>query len=84
MYQHLTKQHNHINVGTGTDITIKELSDIIKEVVGFKGEINFDPTKLDGVQRKLLNSRLINDLGWCPEVKLQHGLKETYKNFLNN
>jgi GDP-L-fucose synthase len=79
-----TKQHNHINVGTGTDITIKELSDIIKEVVGFKGEINFDPTKLDGVQRKLLNSRLINDLGWCPEVKLQHGLKETYKNFLNN
>ena len=79
-----TKQHNHINVGTGTDITIKELSDIIKEVVGFKGEINFDSTKLDGVQRKLLNSQLINDLGWCPEVKLQHGLKETYKKFLNN
>ena len=79
-----TKQYNHINVGTGTDITIKELSDIIKVVVGFKGEINFDPTKLDGVHRKLLNSQLMNDLGWRPKVKLQHGLKETYKNFLNN
>jgi GDP-L-fucose synthase len=78
------KQHNHINVGTGTDITIKELSDIIKDVVGFQGEINFDSTKLDGVQSKLLNSQLLNDLGWYPKVKLQYGLKETYKNFLKN
>ena len=75
---------NHINVGSGEDITIKQLAETIKEVVDFKGEINFDPTKLDGVQRKLLNSQLMNDLGWRPEVKLQNGLKETYKNFLNN
>ena len=73
---------NHINIGSGKDCTIKELANIIKEVVGFKGEINFDTTKLEGTQRKFLNSKRINNLGFKPEISLKEGLIKTYKDFI--
>ena len=74
---------SHINVGSSKDITIKELAEIIGEVVGYKGEIDFDPTKLDGSPRKLLDSKLITSLGFNPEVNLKNGLIKTYEDFKN-
>ena len=72
---------SHINVGSGQDITIKELAEIIKEVVGFKGEINFDLSKSDGVSRKFLDSERINNLGFKMEVSLKEGLIKTYQDY---
>ena len=62
--QHISSRCSHINVGTGKDLTIKELSEIIKDVVDFKGEINFDNSKPDGVNRKILDSTMIMNLGF--------------------
>jgi len=73
---------SHINVGSGKDISIKELSETIKEVVGFKGEIYFDSTKPDGVHRKFLDSNRINNLGFEPQISLKEGLMKTYQNFI--
>lgn len=72
---------SHINVGTNTDITIKVLAKTIKEVVGFKGKIEFDSTKPDGTPRKLINSKLINRLGWKVKMNLKQGLTKAYKDF---
>ena len=73
---------NHINVGSGKDLTIKELAEILKKVVGFKGEINFDLTKPDGNPRKILDSKRINNLGFKPLISLKEGLIKTYQDFL--
>jgi GDP-L-fucose synthase len=73
---------SHINVGSGTDLTIKELAETIKDVVGFKGEIYFDTTKPDGILRKFLEIGLINSLGFKPEVTLKKGLEKTYKHYI--
>jgi len=73
-----------INVGTGEDITIKELAEMIKNIVGFNGEIIFDPSKPDGTPRKLLDIGRIKELGWRPKTSLQEGLKKTYQSFLAN
>ncbi|MBN1445124.1 MAG: GDP-L-fucose synthase [Candidatus Omnitrophica bacterium] len=73
-----------INVGTGEDISIKELAYIIKEVVGFKGSIRFDASKPDGTPRKLLDVSNIRSLGWQPEIPLEEGLKKEYRWFLKN
>ena len=73
---------NYINVGSGKDYTIKEIVEIIKEVVGFKGEVNFDSTKPDGTLRKLLNSKRMNKLGFKPEISFKEGLIETYQQFI--
>jgi len=75
---------SHINMGSGADISIKELSIIIKDIVGFKGEILWDSTKPDGMPQKLLDSYRINDLGWTPQTTLIDGLKITYKWYLEN
>jgi len=75
---------SHINVGSGTDLTIKELAEIIKEVIGFNGEINFDPSKPDGINRKLLDIKKLNDIGFKPKAKLKDGLITTYKDFISN
>jgi len=72
---------SHINVGSGKDLAIKELAEIIKEVLGFKGGINFDPTKPDGISKKLLDSSLINSLGFKPEISLKDGLIKTYQDY---
>jgi GDP-L-fucose synthase len=67
-----------INVGAGTDVTIRELADMIKRASGFNGSIRFDRTKPDGTPRKLLDSGRIADLGWRPSVSLQEGISETW------
>lgn len=73
-----------INIGSGEEISIKNVSELIKKVVGFEGEILFDPSKPDGNPRKLLDSRKINSLGWNSKVELNEGLETTYDWFLNN
>jgi GDP-L-fucose synthase len=71
-----------VNVGTGEDVSIKELAIKIKKVVGFEGKINWDTTKPNGTPRKLLDVRKINKLGWKHKVKLDDGIKNTYEDFL--
>lgn len=67
-----------INVGTGEDISIKELAQLIKQVSGFKGELIFDSSKPDGTPRKLLNVNKINSLGWKHKILLQNGIENTF------
>ncbi|MCL7048410.1 hypothetical protein MKW94_017088 [Papaver nudicaule] len=69
----------HINVGSGQEVTIKELAELVKEVVGFEGELVWDSTKPDGTPRKLMDSSKLADLGWVPKVSLKDGLVDTYK-----
>lgn len=71
-----------INIGTGLDISIKKLAEIIKKTVGFKGKIKYDITKPDGTLRKLLDSSCLTVLGWKPCVSLQCGIEATYKSIL--
>ena len=74
---------SHINVGTGTDVTIRKLAETIKDVVEFKGELTFDRTKPDGTPRKLMNVNLLTNLGWKASVSLKSGLERSYANFLS-
>lgn len=77
----LMKSYNEeqfVNIGTGTDVTIKELALTIKEVVGFSGELTFDTTKPDGTPRKLMDVSKINLLGWKHKIDLQEGIKKVY------
>ena len=75
---------SHINIGTGIDITIKDVVKIVKEVVGFHGKIVFNTKMPDGTRRKLLDISKIEALGWKSSITLEDGLRETYKWFLNN
>ena len=81
--QHTEPMCSHINVGSGDDITIRELAETIKEVVGFHGEIYFDPTKPDGSPRKLMDHQRLNGLGWKGRVNLRDGLALAYSDFTN-
>ncbi|MDC0508371.1 GDP-L-fucose synthase [Candidatus Pelagibacter ubique] len=78
----IDKMNIHINVGFSEDLTIEELSIIIKEIVNYKGEIKFDTNKPDGTAKKLLNSHRIKKLGWEAKVNLKEGLSKTYKDYL--
>lgn len=80
--QHTDPMLSHLNVGTGTDITIKELANIIKQTVGFQGEITFDASKPDGTPRKLMDSAKLKSLGWQPQFSLEQGLKLAYQDFV--
>jgi GDP-L-fucose synthase len=73
-----------INIGVGEDRTIKELAGLVREVVGFKGEIEWDGSKPDGTPRKLLDISRIRALGWKPTVDLERGLGEVYEWFVKN
>ncbi|MDA8668183.1 GDP-L-fucose synthase [Alphaproteobacteria bacterium] len=75
---------SHINIGTGKEITINKLAEIIKETVGFKGTIVFDTTKPDGTSRKLIDVTLIESLGWSHKIDLTKGLKDTYQWYVEN
>lgn len=68
-----------VNVGSGAEVTIRELAEMIREITGFTGEIVFDPTKPDGTPRKLLDSTKINAMGWHAKTPLAEGLKKTYE-----
>ena len=74
--------HAVINVGCGEDLTIRELSELIASVVGFRGEIIFDPSKPDGTPRKLMDISRLAALGWKPHISLREGLAITYRHFL--
>lgn len=74
----------HINVGTGEDVTIKELAQTIADVIGFPGDIEWDTTKPNGTPRKVLNVDKIKALGWEPKIDLQTGLRNTYSWFKDN
>ena len=72
------------NVGTGTDLTIRDLAKIIQKEVGHKGKVVWDKSKPDGTPRKLLDISKIKNTGWFPRVTLHDGINKTYKWFLNN
>jgi len=74
-------KNTHINIGVGTDLTIKELAEIIKNVVGFDGSIEWDTSKPDGTKQKLLNVDKLNSLGWKPKINLEEGLAKVYSNY---
>ncbi len=80
--QSVPLRSSHINVGYGSDITIKELAQLISKTVGYQGEIIFDTSKPDGTPRKLMNSDRIKQMGWQPTVSLEKGLIEAYQDFL--
>jgi GDP-L-fucose synthase len=73
---------SHINVGTGVDCTIKELTETVASVVGYQGEIKWDSTKSDGSPRKLMDVSCLERLGWKAQVSLEEGIASTYKWFL--
>ena len=80
-HQSIKPMCSHINVGSGYDLTIKDLAQNIKEIVGYQGIIKFDKKKPNGVKRKLLNNNVIKKLGWKPKVKLMEGLIKVYDDF---
>lgn len=71
-----------VNVGCGSDVTIRELVEMVAEVVGYKGQIVWDKSKPDGTPRKLLDTTRLNQLGWKPQISLKDGLAQTYASFL--
>lgn len=73
-----------VNLGTGKELSIKELAELVKKVVGFKGNITFDITKPDGTPRKLLDVSKLEKLGWKYKTELEDGIKLAYEDFLNN
>jgi GDP-L-fucose synthase len=73
-----------VNVGCGQDVTIRELAELVCDVVGFTGTLEFDKTKPDGTPRKLLDVTRLTKLGWQPKISLREGIKSTYEWFLKN
>jgi len=71
----------HVNIGIGQDLTIRKLAEMIRDIVGFKGEINWDTSKPDGTPRKLLNIKRINELGWVSRIDLRDGTEIVYNNY---
>jgi GDP-L-fucose synthase len=80
---HTDPMHSHINVGTGQDVTIAELAQLVGEVVGYRGRIEFDTTKPDGTPRKLLDVSKLRSLGWQARTPLSEGLQRAYQSFLH-
>ena len=82
-YQANTKSMlSHINVGTGVDVTIREMAETMKQVVGFKGNLTFDTAKPDGSPRKLIDVSRLSNMGWKYSIDIEDGLKKTYKWYL--
>jgi GDP-L-fucose synthase len=73
---------SHINVGYGSDLTIKEAAFTVAEVVGYQGEIEFDTSKPDGTFRKLMDSSRLEKLGWKATIDLKQGLQQAYADYL--
>jgi GDP-L-fucose synthase len=72
-----------VNIGTGKDISIKELATLIKSIIGFEGEINFDTSKPDGTPRKLMDISKLHDKGWKHKIELEEGIRLAYQDFLS-
>jgi GDP-L-fucose synthase len=82
LMQHYNEKQ-FVNVGFGEDISIKNLIDVIKKVVGYQGEIRFDTTKPDGTPRKLMDATKLRNMGWQPKISLEEGITMAYHDFLN-
>ncbi len=83
----LMKEYNEemfLNIGWGEDLTIKELAELVADIVGFKGELVFDTSKPNGTPRKLLDTGAINALGWKPKIPLAEGIKMVYQDFVTH
>lgn len=76
-------RNTHINIGYGSDVSIAELATLIKNIVGFTGEIIYDNSKPDGTYQKLLDSSKLNMLGWKPKIKLEEGIKKVFEWYVN-
>ncbi len=74
--------YGHVNVGSQSEITIKELSEMVKSIVGYHGDIKWDTSKPDGTPRKLMNSTKLYSMGWHPSITLREGIMRTYSEFL--
>ncbi|MDB9736527.1 GDP-L-fucose synthase [Candidatus Pelagibacter sp.] len=84
IYDKKIKPTSHINIGSGRELTIKELAETIKEVVGYKWQISFNPNKPDGSPRKLLDSGRLNSLDWKSKINLKEGLIKTYNDYIKS
>jgi GDP-L-fucose synthase len=76
-------ERQFLNVGTGKDISIKELALLIKKITGYEGELKFDTSKPDGTPRKLLDVSRLHNLGWKHNIELEQGIKQVYEEVLN-
>jgi GDP-L-fucose synthase len=81
---HTKPMQSHINVGSGSDVTIAELAQRIAQTLGYTGRITFDASKPDGAPRKWMDSARLNTLGWIPQINLQQGLVAAYQDFLSH
>lgn len=77
-------ESEHINVGTGEDVSIKQLAETVADIIGFTGEINWDTSKPNGTPRKVLNVDKIKSLGWTSKITLKDGIKSTYEWYKKN
>jgi len=75
-------EEQFINAGSGTEISIRELSELVRRIIGFPGEIVWDPSKPDGTPRKLMDTSRLFALGWRPKVNLETGIRLAYEDFL--
>ena len=82
--KHIQPMRSHINVGYGKDISIAELARLIAETIGFKSKMIFDKTKPDGVPQKLMDSSILNKLGWQASISLKDGIRLAYQDFLKS
>ncbi|UFH55572.1 GDP-L-fucose synthase [Spirosoma sp. KNUC1025] len=73
-----------VNIGTGVDVTIRELAEMVKETVGFEGELRWNTEKPDGTPRKLMDVSRLHDMGWQHKTELKEGIERTYQDFLQN
>jgi GDP-L-fucose synthase len=71
-----------VNIGTGEDISIKDLAFLVNKIIGYKGEIEFDTSKPDGTPRKLMDVTKIHSKGWKHKIELEDGIKLAYQDFL--
>src|SRR6185436_10008175 len=83
LMQHYSEEQ-FINVGYGSDVSIRKLAEMVRSIVGFKGEIVWDTSKPDGTPRKLMDSSRLFGLGWKPEINLETGIRLSYEDFLRN
>jgi GDP-L-fucose synthase len=81
---HVRDMQNHVNVGSGFDISIKELAELIKKITAYKGNIEFDNSMPDGAQKKLMDSSLINLLGWKAKYNFEDALIKSYRDFIEH
>ena len=80
---HHFNEPGFVNIGTGEDISIRELAEMVKEIVGFDGEIYYDSSKPDGTPRRLLEISKLRDMGWEPKIELEEGIRHVYESVVN-